>query len=118
MPVRELLAGWKPGVFGWLSVPEVRVGEAVTWLVGSMKLLSIVMPLEPSKTPTCEPWDPVMVLPVMDEFVVLKKRTPFPLLLMMLLDTVTLDCDCGWVEARFTPAPPLPVNVLLSIRTL
>ena len=60
------------------------------------------------------------VLPVMDELVVLKKRTPLPSLVMVLLEAVMFD----WVfpsPAMFTAGPPLPVlsvNVLLSIRTL
>src|SRR5262249_53399851 len=57
----------------------------------SMMLWAIVMPLLPSKTATCEPRDPVIVLPVIDELVVLKKRAPFPMLVKVLLETVMFD---------------------------
>src|SRR5687768_3421753 len=74
----------------------------------SMEFATIVMLLLPSSTPTCEPTEPVIVLLEMEEPVVLKKRTPLPLLVMVFPYTDTKDCDPGRVEARFTAGPLFP----------
>src|SRR6184192_546971 len=81
----------------------------------SMKFWVTRILLLPSKIPIWDPAEPVIVLPLMVEEVVLKNNTPFPSLVIVLQETVMFDCEPGRVDPRFTAGPPLPVNVLLSI---